>query len=306
MLGRIVTDFPWRELEDIPPQEYFAYPYYPRGQSALLIGAGGTGKSLLAVAEALAIVTGRPEIAGWPQGAVKQRCNVLYLSDYDDVRTMRGRIAAACLKHGIDRSEINGANPGGFTFLVNHTFATGDDDGIILAHKDALGRPIVNQDTVKSLIQDMKRQKIGVLILDPIERFHRVTDESNLSMRAIVDAIQQIEDKTGACVMSITNSDEDEDDEPGYGEPDIHPMDSTFTGAMWSVRTMHDMPNASKALRSHAARWRDIFRVDDAKHKAAPLREEPRFFERQDIKSWGVAVPLDIKPAKSAAARKAA
>ena len=66
---------------------------FPLGQTSILYGDGGTGKSLLALALALSGLSGVP-LAGDPRWAVAPLRGVLYLDWEDDLRTFNGRIWA--------------------------------------------------------------------------------------------------------------------------------------------------------------------------------------------------------------------
>jgi hypothetical protein len=87
-----------------PPRGWLLGTSFCRGFASSLLGDGGVGKTALRYAQGLSLATKR----ALTREHVFQRCRVLIVSLEDGRDELRRRLRAACLHHGIERSELKG------------------------------------------------------------------------------------------------------------------------------------------------------------------------------------------------------
>jgi hypothetical protein len=93
-----------QDLDPIPPRGWLLGNSLCRGFLSSVMAAGGTGKTALRIAQALALATGRPLTGEY----VFQRCRVLYVSLEDDRDELRRRVRAAMKHHKVDPAHVRG------------------------------------------------------------------------------------------------------------------------------------------------------------------------------------------------------
>lgn len=97
----------------IPHRQWLVSPILVRGSYSMLVATGGSGKTALCVALALAMVTGRRDVAGFEPVRAGR---VLLVNAEDAQDELLRRIAGACQRHGItpqaigDRLMVAGAD----------------------------------------------------------------------------------------------------------------------------------------------------------------------------------------------------
>jgi hypothetical protein len=98
------SPFVWIDPTTIPRRQWLYNRHYIRKFVSETVAPGAYGKSTLAIAEGLAIVTGRPLLGVTPNG----RANVWYWNGEDPMEELQRRIVAAARRYMIDPSEIQG------------------------------------------------------------------------------------------------------------------------------------------------------------------------------------------------------
>lgn len=157
------------------------------GFVSLLVAPGGVGKSALAIAEALALATGRPLLGE----RVHHPVGVWVLNLEDPLDEIERRVAAAMIQHGVSREDL-----GGRLFLHS-----GRDRRIVMAEESGDGG-IVFPDQ-EGLCAAAIAAGIGCLIVDPFVRSHHLEENSNPHMDAAASAWAEIAQATGAAVMLV-------------------------------------------------------------------------------------------------------
>lgn len=98
------TPFVWRDPKMIPPRKFLYGEHLIRKFASAKFAAGGVGKSILALTEAIAMAAGRPLLGIVP----RQRCRVWYWNGEDPKEETERRIAAICLHFGIAADDLEG------------------------------------------------------------------------------------------------------------------------------------------------------------------------------------------------------
>src|SRR5579871_2733135 len=185
------TPFTPRDPIMIPPRRWIYGRHYIRQFLTETVAPGAYGKSALAIAEALAVVTGRP-LLGIPPD---ERTSVWYWNGEDPHEELERRLAAAYQHYGIDPTETDGL------LFVD----SGRDQQIVLAEMTKLGAKIA-QPVVDQVIATIRANGIGLLIVDPFVASHRVTENDNPAIEMVAAAWASIANATDCAVELIHHS----------------------------------------------------------------------------------------------------
>jgi hypothetical protein len=160
-----------------PPIQYLISELLPAGVIALIHGEPRTLKTWGALDIALAAATGTPAF-GLERFSVPQPMGVLYSSQEDSARLVRQRVKALLKGRGMDCPER-------LMFAVHA--------GINLESSEW-------QDT---LIADIQRHDIRLVILDPIRRYSINVDKGPAEVRAITAYLRRLCIETGATILLV-------------------------------------------------------------------------------------------------------
>ena len=174
----------WRDPTSLPPRQWLLGSALLRGQATLLGSPGGTGKTALAVAMALAVITGRRDICGLHSFL---RGRVWFITLEDDLDELARRIAAAMLEHKIAPADV------GRDLWVNHPDLT-----LLTQSRDHVARLT---DDVDLLIDYIRQSDFLLVVIDPLVKAHKLEENSNDHMDALITAANQIARETRAAVL---------------------------------------------------------------------------------------------------------
>ncbi len=232
---------------------------------------GGTGKSSLAIIEALAMVTGRP-LLGFDVPAPQR---VLLINLEDNRKAVDKRIAAA-MKH----YKLTPADVGGRLF----TKAKGEMKFKIAAQLK-IGSASRNEPAIKGMISFLIENKIDVLSIDPFVKTHRVNENDNSAISDVVECYDEIAEAAN-CAVSIwhhtrkaNGAEASVDSARGAG---------SFVDACRSIRILETM-TAAEAKKNELPKYRQFFRSFSGKLNFAPPTDKSDWFQI-------VSVSLDNGP----------
>ena len=177
----------WPEPSSLPRRAWLYGKHFIRGYLSLLVAPGATGKTALAVAECLDMVSGRGFLA-----EIAEPLRVGFWCGEDPRLELERRFAAACLHYGLSEADI-----GGRLFLNS-----GLDDPLRLAVERQRG-VMFDTGLRDALIAAIRREQIGVAIFDPFVTLHAVNENSNAGINAIADIFKQIAHDTGCAVCLL-------------------------------------------------------------------------------------------------------
>lgn len=172
-------------LEDhsqIPRREWLYKPAYIRGNVSVTAGAGARGKSTMIVAEALAMVSGKPLLGVQPP----KQLNVWYVNFEDDADELKRRFNAAATYFELTPADI------GERLIV-------DSGQLVIAAADEKGRVKLNQDAITTIRRTIREKKIDVAIFDPFVSMHRVSENDNGAIDMVTKALKDL----GCAVMLV-------------------------------------------------------------------------------------------------------
>lgn len=165
-----------RDEAPTPPRGWLLGTTLCRRFLSSLLGGGGTGKTALRIAQALALATGRP-LSG---EHVFLRCRVLLICLEDDIDELRRRVRAAMIHYRIDKDDVEG-----WLFYAS----PGRGGGKLL---ERVGNQLQLGWMAEWLVDDIKRLRLDAVIIDPLVKAHSAVENSNDEMDLVADVLAQI------------------------------------------------------------------------------------------------------------------
>lgn len=173
----------------IPPREWLLKGRVYRDNISLVVGAGGTGKSTLAIVEAVSMATGKTLMPG----AVPHKpLTVCYYNAEDDTVELQRRLAAALEAHGLKHSDL-----GGRLFLASHS-----DFRVWFGGTGSGGAQIAEGvgDALAGLIEG---HGIDVLMMDPLGALHGFNENSNDEMNLVLGLLRSVMRRTRCAIYLV-------------------------------------------------------------------------------------------------------
>jgi AAA domain len=261
----IPTPSKHRELATFPRRQFLYGRHYIRKYLSATVAPGGVGKSALVIAEALAMVTGRPLLGVQAPKPLR----VWYWNGEDPAEETDRRIEAACLCFRIDPREIEGR-------LFRDT---GRETEIIIAEQTKSGTKIATP-VVDALVDALSEKDIDVLILDPFVSTHRVSENGNMAIDAVAKTFGKISDEACCAIELIHHV------RKGNGG-EITADDSRGAGALVaaarSVRVLNRMTLAEGDAAGVGNQRGFYFRSDFGKANLVPPSTRATWFRLADI-----------------------
>jgi RecA-family ATPase len=172
--GVRATPAEWPDPSSIPPRGWLYRPFYIRQFVSVIAGAGGVGKSVLAMTEALAMVTGKKLLGIEPAEKLK----VCYWNGEDPLEELQRRFAAARKHYGLTKEDI-----------ADRLFLdSGWTMPIIIGTQDGRRGIQINETTARQIAATIRDNGIDVMVIDPFITAHRVSENDNAEIEAVVNA----------------------------------------------------------------------------------------------------------------------
>lgn len=169
----------------IPRRQWVYGHTYIRQFCSLTVAPGGLGKSTLVMTEAIAMATGR-DLLGVDPGEPKR---VIYFNAEDPLVELQLRVAAICIRFGIDQRDLVGK-----LFLQS-----GREAEILLATGDP-GQLI--EAAFTRIEGFLKFHGVDVLILDPLANMHE-SEEDNRTYRKLGKRLSRMADAYNVAIHIV-------------------------------------------------------------------------------------------------------
>ncbi|WP_441253909.1 AAA family ATPase [Bradyrhizobium sp. 613_E4_N2_2] len=245
------SPFVWRDPKKIPPREWLYGYHYIRGYISVTVSPGGVGKTANSIVEALSMASGRPLLGDH----VHERCRT-WLFNEDPIDEIDRRIMAACIEHNIRPEEIDG-------YLFRDSFRK---QSLVTATQDKNGFSIATP-LLKELKAEINRREVDVLIIDPLVSTHRVSENDNMAIDAVLKQFwQPILEETNCAIDLIHHA-----KKLGGNEVTAESARGAVSliGAARSARALNVMTD-KEAAASGVDNRRLFFRITDAKANMSP------------------------------------
>lgn len=274
---------PWaRQVQTSMPKRTFLYGrHLQRGKVAITVAPGGVGKSALTgAAEALAMATGHKLL----HDSVAAPLRVWIWNLEEDQDELNRRIEAACSFYRIE-GEVSG-------LFVDNGFDM--PCRIAQAHMD--GTRIL-QPKPQQIIEEIKRRRIDVLVIDPFVSTHFVNENDNAAIDAVAKEWARVANEAGCAVHLVHHTTKLRGDEATV---ELSRGASALVNAARSARAINPMTKeeANLCRISEVDRWR-YFRVNDGKANYAPATGTAQWFAHASVElengdNVGVVTPFTL------------
>jgi hypothetical protein len=244
----------------IEPRQWLLGNTFCRRYVSTIVADGGTGKTALRLAQAIALATGR----SITDEHVFRRCRVLYVSLEDDKDEMRRRIKACCLHHNISNDE-----------LKDYLFVAALANGPKLASMAKAG-VIAPGNLGKKLTEIIERRQIDLVILDPFIKSHGCDENDNNAIDFVTGLLAELAIRFNLAIDAPHHVSKGMID-PGNANRGRGA--SAFKDAARLVYTLSKMTadEAAKLGIDDGERWRYV-RVDSGKVNIAPAAATAKWF----------------------------
>ncbi|MBV9811635.1 MAG: AAA family ATPase, partial [Acetobacteraceae bacterium] len=179
---------PLPAAEAIAPRAWLYGTRLIRRFVSVLVAPGGVGKSALALGQAVAVATGRPILGEHVHHAVP----AWVLNLEDPAEETHRRLAALMRHHGIPREALADT-------LYLHA---GRDRRVTMGEWDAGGATVRHPDR-EAVVQAARARGIGLLVVDPFVKSHRLDENSNAQIDAAATAWSEVAEATDAAVLLV-------------------------------------------------------------------------------------------------------
>ncbi|NUJ80293.1 AAA family ATPase [Methylocystis sp. FS] len=253
------SPFVWRDPSTIPTRQWLYGRRLIRKFVSATVAPGGVGKSTLGDAEAVAMTTGRPLLGV----AIDAALRVWVWNGEDPREELERRIAATCIFYGVKPEDI-----GDRLYLDS-----GREQPIVIAQIERAGFTIAVP-TVDAVIAAIRERRIDVMRIDPFVSSHRVTENDNNAIDAVVKQWAKIADVTGCAIDLVhhvrKNGGAEVTAEDARGASALH-------GAVRHMRVLNVMTK-DEAAAAGVENRKLYFRADDGKANLAPASDSSEWF----------------------------
>jgi hypothetical protein len=267
--GFPVTPYVPRDPRLIPPRQWLYHPYYVKQYASVTVGQSGVSKSLFQIAEALAMVSGKPLLNIKPQGKLR----VWYWNGEDPPDELERRFAAAMKHYGLTAEDI-----GDRLF-----FSSGDEIPMVIVNGTRFGA-IVAEPVVEKVTATIIENQLDVLWIDPFVSCHTVGENDNSGIDTVAKQWGGIAKQTNCSIMLVHHSRKIA--AGGVVTADDARGASALNAAGRMTRTINKMSEreAGDAEVDERQRWRYV-RIDVGKNNNAPPSE---------VATWVQLVSVDL------------
>ena len=253
-----------KDISKIPYPEFLYSDFYARGYTSLTLASPKVGKSMLGLAEALDMASGRGFLTGVP----REKLRVVYYNAEDDQDVLDARVAALLELYGVDQSEIAD------TFWP--TSGVENDDFFLIAGQEGM----INEPLFVAIEKFCIEQKADVLIFDPLQDLS-ASPETNEVFRAMGQRLRRLASQCRVALGLIHHTRKiapgmQATIEDGRGG-------SALRGTARFNRILNPMTE-DEAAKAGVENHRFFFRIGDMESNLAPPSADVnRWFEKKSV-----------------------
>jgi hypothetical protein len=259
------TPYVWTEPETIPLRAWLYGRHLLRKFVSATVAPGAVGKSSLILAEALAMVSGRPLLGISPTQKLR-----VWLWNLEDPKEETVRRVQATAK-------FYNLGPGDFgdRLFVD----SGRDQSLVIA-TTRNGASIVLP-VVENIISEIMSREIDVLSIDPFVSCHMVSENDNQAMDMVVKEWAKVADRTNCAIELVHHT-----RKQGGTEVEVTTESArgakALTDACRSVRAVNRMTK-EEGEKAGVENHRSHFRLFEDKPNLAPPADKSDWFELKSV-----------------------
>ena len=265
---RSAATFALRSLQivdqhQIPHRQWLYGTDLIRAFVTLLVAPGGTGKSSLILAMALALTTNRKLL----NTHIHQQCRVALLNLEDPQHEIDRRLTALAMYYNIANADVGG-----------RLFISPPDRGVRIAEAGPDGFSVIYPDE-EAIIAEVRRNQIDVLAVDPFAETHALEENSNPAMVKAAAAWRRVAREGNCSVILSHHVRKGPVDSIDAARGAKALSDSARIGLLLSTMNEQD----AEALGIAGDDRLQYVRLDDAKANLAKLAGKARWFKLSDV-----------------------
>lgn len=256
---------------DLEPRPFILGTHLIKRKISFLIAPPGAGKSTFSLMAGVSIVTGK-NILGLP---VHEKGRVAIINNEDDMDEMLKRLAGTLNHHGIEQSELEG----------NLFLHSGEKLQFLIAKYNLKAQTIIDHHQ-EDLIDDLIKNNISTLIVDPFLETHEGNENDNRDMNYVCTLYREIAQRANCAVLIVHHTRKEDGKSSGghAGNPDSGRGASSIIGAARVVFTLYGMDeSAAKHYGVPVNQKHNYVRMDDAKANLSLLSGDPKWFKRESV-----------------------
>ncbi len=270
VFAQYALDFGNATMPDaMPARNWLVERMLMRGSVSLLLATGSAGKSSVSLALAMHLAVGLP-FAGYPAPKAPTKC-IVYNGE-DDIHEQSRRMLGIAMQYGISyelaKANIMLLSPQQIKFdLVAREFS----------------KPIRNDVLVNQIIDRCSAEDVGLLILDPLVKIHKVEESDNVQMDFVMETLTEIAQKSNIAVLALHHTSKGSGNQDGrIGNMDIARGASAVVNAARIVFTLLNATREDAIEYGLSDEERSIWvRMDDAKMNLALANNTATWFQKQ-------------------------
>jgi hypothetical protein len=262
------------------------------GSITELVAPGGSGKSLLTMQWAAAVVLG-DEAADALGCRVYKTGRVLVMNNEDPTDEMNRRMNAVCRHFNLNRDKV----------ADGVMFRSGAENALCVVGRKDQRSNLERTEALADLIAYVKRRKFVAVIVDPLVDFHQADENKNTEMAVVMQAWRALAAATGAAVLIVHHT-----AKPGAvdqsGNANAGRGASAVVNAARAAATLFTMTkdDAEKYGISPDKRV-DYKRLDDAKANLTRVSAQAEWYQNVSVdllngEQRGVLVPVKLEAAE--------
>jgi hypothetical protein len=170
----------------IPQYDWLLGRHLLRGDVSGTAATGGTGKSSLAIVEALAMASGKQLTH---DTVPSEPLRVVLVNLEDKRNTMDKRIAAAMRHHGLTKEDIG-----------DRLIVLAKEDKKFKVARQRNGDVKRNQELIDALVRLMTEHRGDVISIDSFIRTHAVNENDNAAIEKVVECFEEIAERANCAV----------------------------------------------------------------------------------------------------------
>lgn len=246
------TPFVYRDPSGIPRRQFVYGRHLIRGFVSATVAPAGIGKSSLILADTVSMGAGRNLIGVKPAKPLR----VWYVNLEDPREEIERRIAAICLHYSIEAADLH-----------NRLFFDGRETEIVIAEQAKTGGVRIAKPVEEALVSALLANEVDALLIDPFVSTHRVSENDNMAIDAVVKAFCRIANEADCAIELVHHVRK-------TGGAEITAEDgrgaSALVAAARSVRVLNPMSDKEASDVGVGEFRRYHFRADNGKANLAP------------------------------------
>jgi hypothetical protein len=266
----------------LPRRRWVYDNVYIRSYLTVTASAGGIGKTSLALAEAIAIATGKQIL----ERPVREQTNTWVINLEDPRAEMNLRLASLMQHYNVSHEDLAG-----------RLFIDGEDDIQITLAAESRDGVITNDALLDLMTAKIKQHNIGCVIVDPFVSIHAVNENANVQIQIVVAMLRKLARDTDCAVHLVHHV--------RKGNGDDATVDSirganALIGAARAARVINRISiDDAMRLGIEEEQASGLFRIDDAKANLAAPADKALYMRTIGVEiangEWiGTVIPITL------------